>query len=213
MIVIFDLDGTLLDTYQVIKATYIDVFNRDLPDYLYTEEEIKSFFGPPLIDTFMSITHNKEQSEKLCESYMEFSIPNHYKYLKSFPNSKEALTILKNKGYKLAIVSNKIREHIDLGLKITGMSEFFDFIVGLDEVENPKPHPEGVEKIKKHLGDDDCILVGDTAFDMVTANNANIIGVGVTWANTSKEELIANGAKYTIDDFLEIINVMEDINV
>lgn len=213
MTVIFDLDGTVLDTFSLIRHNYIDIFEKYLPDYKYTEEEIKTFFGPPLIDTFYNVTKDKDKAEFLASEYRKISIDNHYKYLKIFPDTHEVLGTLKEKGYKLAIASNKAHSAIELGLKIKDLFKYFDLIVGLDDVVNPKPHKESIDIIRNKFPNDKYILVGDTPIDIKTAINANIKSIGVTYALTSEEVLKEASPTRIAHSMKEVLKIIEEENV
>lgn len=211
--IIFDLDGTVLDTFDVIRHNYIDIFSKYLPDYQYTEEEIKSFFGPPLIDTLYSVTNDMEKAEFLANEYRKISIENHYKYLKIFPDTHEVFKKLKKKGYSFTIASNKAHSAIELGLKIMDLLKYFDLIIGLDDVINPKPNEEGIEKIKKAISSDNYVLVGDTPIDIKTAHNANIPSIAVTYALTSEEILLKANPTLIAHSMKEVYEKLEELNV
>lgn len=210
MIIAFDVDGTILDTYNHIRATYIEVFKKYLPDYLYTEEVLKSFFGPPLPETFYSIVKDDSLTEFLCDRYREISKEIIRDYLKVFPYTHEVLALLKKEGYKLAVVSNKQKSAILDGFDVVGLNGVFDLIIGYDSVTNPKPDPEGIRKIEEYYNDK-CILVGDSLFDIMTAKNSGIKSIGVTFALTTKNELIEAGATKVIDSFTELLDVIKEL--
>jgi len=210
LIIIFDLDGTILDTYQLIRQNFVEVFDKFLPNHQYTEEELESYFGPSLIESFMKVVNDKQVAEKLISEYRKFSALNHSKYLRLFPNVVEVLQKIKEKNYKIAILSNKLHNTIIQGLELTGIKDYFDFIVGLDDINNPKPHPEGIEKIISHFNDDRCIFIGDTVIDIETARRANVKSVGCTWALTKRETFITVQSDYIADEFLDIIKILEE---
>jgi phosphoglycolate phosphatase len=210
MVIVFDVDGTVLDTYAHVRASYIEVFKKMLPDFKYTEELLKSFFGPPLPDTFMKIVNDEELTKLLVEEFFRVSRLNVKEYLKVFPKTFETLAQLKRQGYILTVASNKSKKSILEGFEVVGLNGYFDFIIGYDSVQNPKPHPEGIKIIENHF-QDQCILVGDTGYDILTAKNAHIKSVGVTWALTSREELIKAGADYVIDDFEELLEIVKEL--
>lgn len=211
MVVVFDLDGTLLDTYPLIRETLIRVFDKHLPEFRYSEATLASFFGPPLYQSFYGIVQNDKKAKLLVEEYRKVNAEIHGKYLGIFPNAVEVLEYLKDK-YPLAICSNKVHQMIVKDLKTMKVDHYFDYIVGLDDMEYPKPHPGGLEKIKEYFNDQG-IFIGDTVPDILTAQAAKMISVGCTWALTSKEQLIAAKADYIINDFIELIKIMEEIDV
>lgn len=212
MILLFDLDGTILDTYALIRQTFIEVFKRFLPTYKYTEDDLKSFFGPTLYNTFTKIGCNKEECERLFTEYRKINKDLQSQYLKLFPHTFETLEKLKENGYKLAIFSNKIHEAIVSGLKEMKIYDYFDFILGSDEISFPKPDPQGIKIVEKKY-QEKCIYIGDTASDMVCAKNASCLAIGITQGGTSKDVLFNGGADYVIDNLHELPKLLEVINV
>lgn len=209
MIIIFDLDGTVLDTFELIRINFIETFKNYLPEYKYTENDLKSFFGPGLRDTFKSICCNEEKAEELIIKYQELTLDLQKKYLKSFPDSDYVLAKLKDYGFKLAIFSNKIHKAIVSGLEQMNLIQYFDLIIGIDEVDYPKPNPQGIYMVKEFLNDEKCIYVGDTKIDIETAINANIDAVGVSYALTKKEDLFKAGAKFVASSMKDLLKIME----
>jgi len=204
VVVIFDVDGTILDTYPLVRASYIHTFKKYLPEYEYDEKLLKSFFGPPLPDTFKKVTSDDELIKLLILEYQKFSNENAEKYLKTFPNLIPVLKNLKSKGHKLAVLSNKHSEAIRFEFKTLGIFPYFDFIIGYNDVVNPKPHPEGIYKIKEKFKED-CIFVGDSIYDIEAAKNANVKIIIVSWANLPESVKV----DYVIDEFSEILEIIE----
>jgi pyrophosphatase PpaX len=210
MLLIFDLDGTVLDTYPLIRETFIQLFERFLPEYQYDETDLQSFFGPGLLDTFTKIGCSEEKAKHLFREYRKLNANLQPKYLRMFPDTREVLQALKDRGHKMAILSNKINEAITSNLKQMNLLSFFDLIIGIDQVKKPKPNREGIDLIKKMLNVEKCIYIGDTKTDMATAINAGIDGIGVGWALTSKEDLLAAGAKYVASDMKDLLKIVRD---
>ncbi|HJV17604.1 MAG TPA: HAD family hydrolase, partial [Bacillales bacterium] len=90
---------------------------------------------------------------------------------------------LKNDGYKLGIVTGKARRSLDLSLKRLEMTHFFDVIITGDDVESPKPHPEGINKALEQLNvsNNEAIFIGDSDADILAGKQANIHTIGVQW--------------------------------
>lgn len=213
MIIIFDLDGTVLDTYPLIRENFIEIFSRFLPDYHYTEEELQSFFGPPLIETFMKLTNDEETSRMLIREYRKISDRNQTAYTRLFPDSVLALETFQKQGIKMAILSNKLHEVIISGLKTMGILEYFSVIIGYDDVMNPKPDPEGISKIMATLCDERAVMIGDTETDILTAQNAGIPAIGCTWAITNEAVFRKAKADHIVNNYLEFIELMEEYDV
>ena len=209
MIVIFDLDGTIVNTYPVIKKTLIELFNLYLPNLKYDEKLLESFFGPPLVESFAKIAPDKVTQEFLISEYRRINKKYYEAEITLFPNIKEVLKELKLKNYKLAILSNRIKSLIDVALEVTKIKDYFDLVIGVDNVVNPKPNPMGIYKIIEELNDKNVIYVGDTVTDIQTAKNAYVKAVGVTWSLTTKEEFIQANADYIISDPNELLTILE----
>lgn len=212
MIVIFDLDGTLLDTYELIRESFVHVFEMHMPNYAYTEEEIQSFFGPVLEDSFATLTNDHTEILKMVDTYRHFNIKNHDVFLKTFQGAKEVIEKLKQEGYQLAVYSNKRRDAIFRGLDLVGLTSYFEFVVSSDDVENVKPHPEGVNKVLQYFKSDNAIMVGDTTYDIKAAKAANILAMGVTWSFYSAKALLENGADMVADSFEEVYRKIIEVN-
>ncbi|MGD9605805.1 MAG: HAD family hydrolase [Bacilli bacterium] len=212
MVIIFDLDGTLLDSYPLIRQNFVDVFNTYLPNHRYTESLLESFFGPTLIDSFLRVVHDEELAKKLILKYREFSIKNTPSFLRAFPDAQASLKALKDRGYHLAVCSNKVKEAIKEGLLIGELDAYIDYIVGFDDVKKPKPDPEGVKIILNHF-QEPGVFVGDSPVDMETGKNAHLPTIGVTWALFQKPELIKSGANYIAHQFKDLIKIVEEIHV
>src|SRR5699024_3866917 len=145
--VLFDLDGTLIDTNELIQVSFEYTFKKY--NYAFTREEILKFNGPPLWDTFHQL--NPESAEEMMKTYQDRNHAHHEQYLKIYPNVLETVKSLKEAGYKLGIVTSKKKAGVDLGLNITGLGQYFDTIITVDDVIHPKPHPESVVKAMRAL--------------------------------------------------------------
>ena len=186
---IFDLDGTLLNTKHLIDMSFIETFKHFYPEKELTEEELDSFFGPTLHQSFSKYTSDEEQINEMIKYYREFNIANHDTNVEAFPGAREMLRTLHQKKYHLAVVSSKKDDLVKHGLDLFGLLDYFDVILGSDEVNEPKPSPEGIlkaldmmkedrdlEEIKKH-----SLYIGDNMSDMEAARNAGIRSCGVLY--------------------------------
>lgn len=204
--ILFDLDGTLLDTNELIHRSFEHTFQHF--GYSFTREEILQFNGPPLTETFSKI--NPDLVDEMIRVYRKHNHEHHEQYVKLFPNVKETLDILKKHGKKLAIVTAKMRSGVELGLEITNIKAYFDSIVTIDDVENPKPHPEPVLKAMNHLDSttDDTIMVGDNYHDIKSGKNAGVKTVGVAWSTKGEDFLRQFEPTYMIDDMKELLPIV-----
>lgn len=210
--VIFDLDGTLVNSLQDIA----DSMNIVLQSYNYpthSYEEYKNFIGSgirSLVSKSLPLTHNDEKLINSCFNLMiEVYRDNCTRKTKPYDGIIELLDNLISRNIKLSVLSNKSDEFTK---KITHalLPNYFDPVIGLSIETLKKPNPFGALKISKYLGikAKEIIYIGDTGIDMQTANNANMFAVGVLWGFRQKEELISNGAKYLLSNPLDLIQII-----
>ncbi len=210
-VVIFDCDGTIVDTFKLIEQVVIKTFKDILPDYYMSEEEAHTFFGPFLNDSFKKYLDTEEEVLKAVEVYRKYCDELLPVYIKTYDGIPEMLEELKQKGYTISMVSNKISRVIYDGFDICNIREYFDSVIGAEKLKIAKPHPDGIYQVMEKYNISNTVLVGDTFIDMETANNANIHFIGVTWCQISKEEFKARGAEYTVEHPSEIIPILEKI--
>ncbi|GGA67372.1 pyrophosphatase PpaX [Ornithinibacillus halotolerans] len=205
--ILFDLDGTLIDTNELINESFLYTFNKFGLEF--TREELLSFNGPSLQQTFEQIDLDK--AEAMITTYKQHNIAHHDEYVEAFPNVKETLTILKEHGIKLGIVTSKIRDTAIRGLKITGIYEFFETIIAIDDVSNPKPHPEPILSAMKNLNADptSTLMVGDNHHDIDAGHNANVLTAGVAWSLKGEETLLTYKPTYMLHDMKDLLEILE----
>lgn len=203
MAVIFDVDGTLLDTYQVVKETYIAVFKKYLPSLKYDEDLLKSFFGPPLRDTFYYLTNDYEFSKQLVEYYCQQQKVISPNLLKPFPGVIDLISKLHENKIKMGILSNKSREAIIDGFTFVGLPNYFAKIIGVYDTPYPKPLPQGLLDFKDFFKEE-LVMVGDSAIDILTARNAEVNSIGVTWGISSRQALEDMQATIVVNNINEL---------
>ena len=210
-IVVFDCDGTLLNTFPLIMESFRRTFKEFIPEHKLTEDELVSFFGPSLRLTFSKYV-SEDKVDYVMEEYRKISRRLMPTWTRAFPGIVDLLDYLYENNYRISILSNKAYDMIMYGLELTRIDRYFDIVIGYDQMDNPKPSPDGINVIKRYYHQDNNIyLIGDTAIDILTGKNAtNVKTVGVTWCNTKYEEFKKLGADYIINHPLELINILEE---
>jgi len=212
-IVIFDLDGTLLNTLQDLTDSTNFALNRcDYPQR--TLDEVRDFVGNGVLKLIERAVPKNAASGDIQNCLKIFK--EHYKnnmFNKTAPYSGiiAMLKKLKNDGYKTAVVSNKFDSAVkDLCIKYFG--SLIDFSAGENELSGirKKPAPDTVLKVLKefNLSFDEAIYVGDSEVDIQTAKNANIDCISVLWGFKNKEFLLNKGAKILISKPDEIFRYL-----
>ncbi|UOQ85213.1 pyrophosphatase PpaX [Gracilibacillus salinarum] len=205
--ILFDLDGTLINTNELIIASFAHTIEK-FGDRPYTREEILDFIGPPLIDSMKKV--NKDKVEDLMATYREHNLANHDKYVEAYPTVVETIQKLKEAGYQLGIVTTKLNDTAKLGLKITGMDQLFDVLIGLDDVENAKPHPEPILKAIDQIKANPMttMMVGDNYHDIEAGHNAGVQTAGVAWTIKGREILEAHNPDYMLEEMSDLLTIV-----
>lgn len=210
-VVIFDLDGTLLNTDLLIHKSFEHVFHIYKPDYQLTEEEHLSFLGPPLRESFQRYFPNT-MIDELVACYREHNHKNHENYVTIYPTVKETLDILKQKGYPLALVTTKYKEAAYIGLNLFDLTKYFDIIIGGEDVIHSKPHPEGLLKVMKETECRQGVMIGDNVSDILSGKHAGIYTIGVKWSPKGQEEIKQLKPDLMINQMKEIIKFIERVS-
>jgi len=191
-IILFDLDGTLIDSTEAILEGFnvaFKKFNQKAP----ADEVIKSHIGKTLHDMFnlMGV------EERLLDSYV-LAYKTHYRTIHTqkthlLPKAKEALELASSFA-TLGVVTTKTGKYSIEILKHLGVMDYFEVLIGMEDVSNPKPHPEPILKALSRLNQKDIDksnswMIGDTPMDILSAKNAKINPIGVTSGYGSFEEL------------------------
>ena len=200
---IFDIDGTLTSTNQLI----FDSFNYIAKKYLnrtFTDDEIISMFGPTedVILKRMVRTINYEEARK--DYYQYYS--DHHGIAGLYEGIKEILHHLKSKNYPIGIFTGKGREASLITLKKLGVDHYFDLIVTGDDVENHKPSPEGILKFLNHfkLKPERVLMIGDSVSDVIASKEAGIKIASVLWDSYGKEEVKTLSSDYYFHSVKEL---------
>lgn len=209
--VIFDLDGTLLDTLDdladsVNYALSICGFPRR------ENAEIRSFVGngvARLVELCIPDGLNNTLYDKCLTDFRNHYSMNMQNKTSAYKEIPELLEELSKKGYKLAIVSNKFDKAVK-ELNQVYFAKYIKVAVGESEEIRRKPAPDTVFKALEELGSsaDKAVYVGDSEVDVQTARNSGVICVGVTWGFRDREVLEQEGADYIIDSPSELLKII-----
>lgn len=199
--VVFDLDGTLLNT---LDDLFLSV-NKILSDHGYktrSKDEVRSYLGNG-VRALITLALPEEERHRTDELLPEFKA--YYDLHKEdntapYAGVKEAVAEIKKAGVKCAIVSNKFDAAVQ-ELKNVTFSGLIDFACGEREGVKPKPAPDGVFLAMQALGADpaETVYVGDSEVDLATANNSGLKCVAVSWGFRDRDELVKRGAKNIAD--------------
>ena len=207
--IIFDLDGTLLNTDLLIKKSFIHTFKKYKPGYTLSEEELLSFLGPSLKNTFSRYVE-EDQVDELIQYYREYNHAHHEDYVTIYPYVEEMLKYLKAQDFPLAVVTTKYKKAAILGLDLFNITPYFDVIIGENDVKHSKPDPEGILCALKKLNCQEGYYVGDNVTDIQAGKNAGIKTVGVKWSPKGYALIEKEHPDLLINDYQEFINYIKE---
>ena len=207
--VIFDLDGTLLDTLEDLT----DAVNFALEKHGFTThsiDEVKSFVGVKrLMELAIPGGLESLAFEETFEDFKEYYLEHCHEKTKPYADIIELLKQLKEDGIKTAIVSNKMDSAVK-ELRDFYFDGLIEVAIGESEHVRKKPAPDTLLEAVKQLGAEvkDCIYVGDSEVDIVTAKNADMTCISCLWGFRDERCLKENGATYIIDEPLNVIKLL-----
>ncbi len=205
--VLFDLDGTIINTNPLIIASFKHTLENYYPGK-YTEEDIISFIGEPLETSFQRV--DEKRAQEMVEMYRKHNAEMHDELVEQYDNIETTLQELTDKGIKCGIVSTKTRVMVLRGLKLMKLDHFFDVVVTIDDVQFPKPNPEPLQLAMKalHAEPSQTMMVGDSISDIQAAQNAGVVSVGVSWSIKGRAALESAEPDYIIDDMGELLDII-----
>lgn len=206
--VLFDLDGTLIDSNYLIIETIKHVFKTELPHIPMTEEDYIPFIGPTLAQGFGQYVQDESKIQQLIQVYRKKNLEIHDALVKPFDGALDLLIHLKSLGIQTGVVSSKMHFLVERGLRVTGLLPYIDIIIGLDDVVKHKPDKEPIVKALALFDDvDEAVYVGDHPNDIVAGKAAGIktIGMNYSW---HLDSLKAAQADYYLDSLIEIKEVI-----
>ena len=208
--ILFDLDGTLINSAPVILKCFNETFEKVFPDIIITEEEKIEFLGPTLTNTFTQYTDNLGLVDSAIKVFNECSLKEHDdNNVIAFHDAEKLFLELKKQNIQIGIVTSKSSNHALLGIELNGLEKYIDVLVGSDHVVNHKPHPEALIKAINQLGltNKEVIYVGDHENDILAAQAANVVSVGVNYSYR-RQQMVASNPDYMIDKLTDVLKII-----
>jgi pyrophosphatase PpaX len=206
--VLFDLDGTLIDSGGMILASFRHatrtVLAREIPD----EELVAAVGGSSIQEQMRSF--DPDRADELVRVYREHNTPLHDQ-LEAFPGVHDLLERLRDEGRRLGVVTAKHHRTVRLAFDRLDIGRFFDAVVAADDTNRHKPHPEPVLHALALLDAEpaEAAFVGDSPFDMQAGKAAGVFTVGVSWGKIHPaERLLELGADTVVHSPEELLDVL-----
>lgn len=205
--VLFDLDGTILDTNELILTSFMHALDTFFPGK-YTREDVIPHMGDTLYKQMERF--GPEIVNELVETYREHNLQVHDELVRAFPHVKEVVQALRKKGAKIGVVTTKQRQTATMGIRFLDIEADLDTVVCYDDTQHHKPHPEPVLTAVKRLQADAgrTLMVGDSQFDIQAARRAGVACCAVSWSLKGVEFLRRFHPNYIIDDLREVLDLV-----
>jgi pyrophosphatase PpaX len=207
--ILFDLDGTLIDSIELILGAArhaFDGFSGRAP----TDEEWRAGIGRPLQTVLREFASDDAEAARLFGRYRAYQLEHHDRLIQPYDGIIETVRWLSGAGHPLALVTSKADWMAVKALVLVGLDRLIPTVVGCDTCVNHKPHPEPVERALALLGvsAENAIFVGDSPHDVESGRAAGVMTVGVTWGAFTGEEMRRSGADVVIDRVDELRDVV-----
>ncbi|MGB4504338.1 MAG: HAD-IA family hydrolase [Syntrophaceticus sp.] len=208
--IIFDLDGTLIDSIPLIRLSFEHTFNQlGLP---WGKGEVLNTIGLPLRD--VAKHYAPDHVEEFLAVYAEYQVKTQKKLLKPFPQAKKTLSHIQKKGYRTGVVTSKRRKATSESLSITGLEKYLEVVVTVEDASKPKPNPDSLlsalEQLNAHPSQ--AVYIGDSIYDIITGKNAGAATIGVTWGIAAKNDLKKQQPDFLVDSWEELRSAINDLS-
>ena len=205
--ILFDLDGTLLNTNQLIYNSFNYILNEVLKVNA-SSEEINKTFGKPLTSTFAEYSNVDYSVEELIGLYRKYNLEHHDSMCRAFDGVEDMLIELKKRNIKTAIVTSKLRPTAERGLRINNLLEYFDVIISPEDTKKHKPDAEPALKACELLQVEpsDTIMIGDSSYDLLCGKAAGCYTCGVYY--TAIDTLLDVKPTYMIHSPIDVLDII-----
>lgn len=211
MVLLFDLDGTILDTTDLILQSFIHAFSEGLGE-IVTRAEVIEHFGRPLGEQFRTMRPqlDSEGIDRLVAVYREHNEAQHDAGVTLVPGADRGLAQLLSAGHRLGIVTSKRMDMTRRGLQLFGLEQLFEIIVDMDSTTRHKPNPEPVIQALALMEADprDAYYMGDSPYDMQAGRAAGVRTLGLVHNTFSAEQLKRAGADRVVFNWADAVTVL-----
>ncbi len=207
--VVFDVDGTLLDTREFIYRAFEHTFDTHQLRCI-TREEISKLMGQPLVECYRLLVPGSSV-EAFCNTHRAFQAEHLYLAI-PFEHTESTLRELHRGGIRMAVVTSRSRQNSIRTLELAGIQDYFEVIVSLEDVSRHKPFPDAILKVLEQMGVEprNSIIVGDMNEDIIAGKNAHVRTVAATYGFQGVS-LTLNKPDYVIHDIQELVTVVKII--
>ena len=210
--VLFDLDGTLIDSIELILTSARYAFQgRD--GYVPDDAEWLTGVGIPLATMFQRYARDSAEVDALIAKYREYQLQHHDRLVRCYDAVLETVDFIRAAGHPVGIVTSKAVWLARRGIDHVGLGPHFDLIIGCDSCERHKPDPEPVHMALDRLGYDpsDAVFVGDSVHDVHAGNAAGVTTIPALWGPFGREDLVASRPQYFLERISDLPRLLSEL--
>ena len=210
--VLFDLDGTLIDSIELILNSARHAFQgRD--GYVPSDAEWLTGVGIPLLAMFQRYAKSEAEVDALIAKYREYQLEHHDRLVRCYDTVLETVDFIRAAGHPVAIVTSKTTWLARRGLDHVGLGPHFDVIIGCDSCDRHKPDPGPVLIALERLGyaPSDAVFVGDSVHDVHAGNAAGVVTVAALWGPFGREDLVASRPQYFLERMADLPRLLSEL--
>lgn len=208
--VLYDFDGTLADSTELIMRCYRHTMTTHLgecpPDAAWL-----AGFGTPLETQIARFARDEREHHAMLATYRAYQDEHHDVLLRPFPGAVETVAELRRRGLALAVVTSKLRRGTLRGMELCGITDLVDVVITPEDVENAKPHPEPVELALSRLGvaPGEALFVGDSPHDMAAGRAAGTRTAAALWGPFPRETLLAERPDHLLERQEDVLGLVD----
>jgi pyrophosphatase PpaX len=209
--VLFDLDGTLIDSIALLLASMKHTF-EGRPRKPSDSEWIEGL-GTPLPKQLTPYVESDEDRERLVNRYRTFQHENHDRLMAAYTGVIDTLALLYQRGHPMGVVTSKGNTMMERGLKFIGADDYIEVAIGYDSVHIHKPDPYPVRAALEKLGyeSNEAVFVGDSPHDINSGNEAGVITIAALWGPFRRDQLEPHRPTYFLDDITALPTLLDRI--
>jgi pyrophosphatase PpaX len=210
--ILFDLDGTLIDSIELILSSARHTF-EGWAGGTPTDEEWVRGIGTPLVQQLRSYAASDDEVAFLLDRYRRYQAEHHDRLTRCYDDVPEVLGALAAQGHKLAIVTSKASAIAHQSLRFVGIDDYFPVVVGYDETTRHKPDPEPVRVALSRLGvsAEQSVFVGDSPHDVHAGKAAGVVTIAALWGPFDRETLAEARPNHFIGCMAELPGVLDRV--
>ncbi|MGH7605544.1 MAG: HAD family hydrolase [Gemmatimonadaceae bacterium] len=209
--VLFDLDGTLIDSIALLLASMRHTF-RGRPRQPTDAQWIEGL-GTPLPKQLTPYVESDEDRERLVNRYRVFQHENHDRLMARYAGVIDTLALLYQRGHPMGVVTSKGNTMMERGLKFIGADDYMEVAIGYDSVHIHKPDPYPVRAALEKLGyeSNEAVFIGDSPHDIKSGNEAGVVTIAALWGPFRRDQLEPYQPTYFLDNIKELPTLLDRI--